>query len=69
MGNYNVIMAVSKNIPIAGERYVCSPMQFDGGIPRLHGNVRTSEVREVKFLGDKTYAVATQNNVYITKIC
>ena len=62
-----VYTAVSHEMPIIGERYNCSIVDFTIGHPRLLG-WSTSPVKSYKYLGNSVYEILTQNSKYIVTI-
>ena len=67
VSNDKVYMAISRALPIIGERYECCKIEFLNGKPTLLG-VTTSVVREISDMGNHIYKVGTINSVYIVKI-
>lgn len=63
----SVYMAISMEVPRVGKQYLCYKIEFVQGQPQLV-SVYTSEVKEVKYMGNNIYQVATCNSMYIVKI-
>ena len=62
-----VFMALARAIPVVGERYKCSKVEFVNGKPKLIG-WNTSTVREVSDMGNSIYQVITCNSTYIVQV-
>ena len=60
-------MAVSKQIPVLGERYRCKKVTFECNAIRWE-KVLTSEVSEICYKGNSIYEILTQNSIYIVTV-
>lgn len=62
-----IFMAISKTIPVVGQRCVCSRLEL------INGQFNTSEcltsvVKEVTPIGNNIYKVATSNSIYVIQV-
>lgn len=60
-------MALAHTVPIVGERYDCSKLEFVNGQPKLIG-WSTSVVKEISDMGNNIYRVTTCNSTYIVQV-
>lgn len=56
-------IAVTRTVPVVGERCECLKIEYDGGIPTFTGWC-TSQVKKVENMGNNIYNVTTKNNIY-----
>lgn len=62
-----VYMAISKVVPVIGERYSCYKIVFIEGRPKLTG-WSTSTVKAIQYMGNNIFQVTTRNSVYIVTV-
>ncbi len=60
-------MALARTVPVVGERYKCSKLEFINGLPTLIDR-NTSTVKEVSEMGNNIYRVTTRNSIYIVQV-
>lgn len=63
----NTFMALARTVPIVGERYECSKLEFVNGQPKLIG-WSTSVVKKISDMGNNIYRVTTCNSTYIVQV-
>ncbi|MDO5555990.1 MAG: hypothetical protein Q4G09_05025 [Clostridia bacterium] len=62
-----IYVAVSNELPVIGERYLCYKMEFVREQPKLIA-WNTSRVQAINYLGNNIYQVNTLNSVYIVNV-
>lgn len=65
--NDKVYMAISNELPVIGQKYSCSKMEFINGNPYFIPCF-TSTVNKFKHIGNNIYHVTTRNSVYIVNV-
>ncbi len=60
-------IAISNLVPTIGHRYMCSILEFVGGMWKTR-EIKTSTVMDVHKIGDNLYEVTTVHSVYLVQI-
>lgn len=60
-------MAISKTVPIIGQRCVCSKLELINGQLNMNESL-TSTVKEAINIGNNIYKVTTNNSVYVIQV-
>ena len=63
----NTFLAIAKEVPKVGQKFVCSKIHYASKQLELIG-CTTSTVEEVVIMGNCVYMVTTRNSVYIVQV-